>query len=103
MSRETRLYRKGGRWRKERKRFLEQHPVCVMCPEHSRQPATVVDHIKPHKGDEGLFWDQDNWQPLCKPCHDIHKQRIEKGSEIPQKGLDGWPVDEGQGEGGSNP
>ncbi|WP_368028316.1 HNH endonuclease signature motif containing protein [Paenibacillus sp. DCT19] len=31
----------------------------------------MVDHIVPHKGDEGLFWDSTNWQALCKRCHDI--------------------------------
>ncbi|WP_306438138.1 HNH endonuclease signature motif containing protein [Paenibacillus sp. MDMC362] len=31
--------------------------------------ATVVDHIKPHKGNKQLFWDCDNWQALCVPCH----------------------------------
>ena len=33
-------------------------------------PATVVDHIVPHRGDPRLFWDEKNWQPLCKECHD---------------------------------
>lgn len=32
--------------------------------------ATVVDHIKPHRGDQKLFWDRGNWQALCKSCHD---------------------------------
>ena len=32
--------------------------------------ATVVDHIQPHRGDPKLFWDQSNWQSLCKRCHD---------------------------------
>lgn len=32
--------------------------------------ASVVDHVIPHRGDKALFWDSDNWQPLCKPCHD---------------------------------
>lgn len=32
--------------------------------------ATVVDHITPHRGDPGLFWDEANWQPMCKQCHD---------------------------------
>ena len=32
--------------------------------------ATVVDHIVPHRGDPKLFWDPDNWQTLCKRCHD---------------------------------
>ncbi|CQR75082.1 hypothetical protein SpAn4DRAFT_4446 [Sporomusa ovata] len=29
-----------------------------------------MDHIKAHRGDQVLFWDQSNWQPLCKKCHD---------------------------------
>jgi len=33
-------------------------------------PATVVDHIEPHKGDEELFYDINNLQSLCKSCHD---------------------------------
>ncbi|MDD4570646.1 MAG: HNH endonuclease signature motif containing protein [Tepidanaerobacteraceae bacterium] len=33
-------------------------------------PATVVDHIKPHKGDVKLFFDINNLQSLCKTCHD---------------------------------
>jgi 5-methylcytosine-specific restriction protein A len=32
-------------------------------------PATAVDHIQPHRGDYELFWDSDNWQPLCATCH----------------------------------
>jgi 5-methylcytosine-specific restriction protein A len=31
--------------------------------------ATVVDHIKPHQGDPELFWDSENLQALCAPCH----------------------------------
>jgi 5-methylcytosine-specific restriction protein A len=34
------------------------------------EPAVIVDHIQPHRGDPGLFWAQSNWQSLCKPCHD---------------------------------
>ena len=42
-----------------------------MCLAMSKQtPATVVDHVVPHTGDSGLFWDVDNWQSLCKSCHD---------------------------------
>jgi 5-methylcytosine-specific restriction endonuclease McrA len=38
----------------------------------------VVDHIQPHRGDQRLFWDRRNWQPLCRTCHSGHKQSIEK-------------------------
>ena len=27
-------------------------------------PATVVDHVIPHRGDQKLFWDEDNWQAV---------------------------------------
>ncbi|MEP2204764.1 MAG: HNH endonuclease signature motif containing protein [Tateyamaria sp.] len=40
-------------------------------------PATVVDHIIPHRGDEALFNDRNNLQSLCTPCHSRYKQRSE--------------------------
>ena len=43
------------------------------------EPATLVDHIIPHKGDQALFWDWRNWQSLCTPCHNRVKQRKERG------------------------
>jgi 5-methylcytosine-specific restriction protein A len=65
-----RLY-KTARWRRLRKRVLSRNPLCVECERQGRiTPATVVDHIIPHKGNLELFWDEDNLQALCKPCHD---------------------------------
>lgn len=32
---------------------------------------TVVDHIVPHRGDQKLFWDRGNWQPLCEHHHNV--------------------------------
>lgn len=61
------------RWQRARARFLKQNPLCAEClRNHRTTPATVVDHIIPHRGNQRLFWDQTNWQPLCKKCHD-HK------------------------------
>ena len=61
----------GRQWQKASKKYLAAHPLCVRCMERGRyRKATVVDHIIPHRGDETLFWDRDNWQALCKPCHD---------------------------------
>ena len=54
-----------SRWAKARKGFLAKHTLCSSC----RAPATVVDHIRPHRGDWSLFWDRSNWQPLCASCH----------------------------------
>lgn len=59
------------KWQKASKAFLHAHPLCEECLKHGRYTkATVVDHIVPHRGDPKLFWDQSNWQSLCKACHD---------------------------------
>jgi 5-methylcytosine-specific restriction endonuclease McrA len=65
-----------------------------MCEDAGRiVQASVVDHIKPHKGNQALFWNPANWQSLCKRCHDSDKQRIEAGNAPRQQiGRDGWPV-----------
>lgn len=74
----------GNRWKKARATYLNNNPLCAMCKRHGHvTAATVVDHIEPHRGDQALFWNKANWQPLCKRCHDSTKQRIEKrGYEI---------------------
>lgn len=86
----------GGRWQRERLRFLHANPLCVMCLNEGRvTPATVVDHIIPHKGDQTLMWDsENNWQPLCKPHHDSDKQSQDKGGNkrTVTIGADGWPI-----------
>ncbi len=60
-----------SKWRTARNRFLKANPLCGKCKEQDKlTKATVVDHIKPHRGDKVLFWDESNWQALCKSCHD---------------------------------
>lgn len=63
-----------SRWTLARRGFLAKHPRCTRCGD----PATVVDHIRPHRGDRDLFWQRSNWQPLCQPCHNRAKQREER-------------------------
>lgn len=68
----------GGRWQKARETFLQHHPLCVYCEREGRiTAANVVDHKVPHRGDQALFWDQANWQPLCRSCHDSAKKAEE--------------------------
>ncbi|MCZ8518872.1 HNH endonuclease signature motif containing protein [Paenibacillus mucilaginosus] len=69
-----------AKWRKARTRYLQEHPLCQSCMEQGRLTvATVVDHIKPHKGDMQLFWRKSNWQALCKSCHDKKTAREDGG------------------------
>jgi 5-methylcytosine-specific restriction protein A len=50
-----------------------------MCESDGRVEAgTVVDHIKPHKGDQALFWNRANWQTLCATHHSSDKQMLER-------------------------
>lgn len=66
-----------SRWRRASKLYLQFNPLCRRCEKEGKLiPATVVDHIQPHRGDQTLFWDESNWQPLCKKCHD-RKTRTE--------------------------
>lgn len=58
-------------WKKARKQFLQEHPLCEECKRNGViKAAEIVDHRIPHKGNEQLFWDESNWQSLCKECHD---------------------------------
>lgn len=66
------------KWQQARERFLKANPLCCYCYRNERVSiATIVDHIIPHRGDQALFWDESNWQPLCKPCHDSVKAKEE--------------------------
>lgn len=74
---------------------LQTEPLCRYCKEKYKRlrPATVCDHIIPHKGDEDLFFSYANTQSLCKPCHDGVKHREEIGAlEKHEFGSDGYPV-----------
>ena len=60
------------RWHKERTAYLSRNPLCAECERGGQvKAATVVDHIRPHRGDVALFWDRRNWQALCTNCHNI--------------------------------
>jgi 5-methylcytosine-specific restriction protein A len=57
-------------WRQARLVFLRDHPLCVACMrEGFVEPATDVDHIQPHRGNDELFWNRESWQALCASCH----------------------------------
>ena len=69
-----------ARWRKARVVYLGLHPLCAECRRHgSTVAASVVDHIQPHKGNRKLFWEESNWQALCKRCHDAKTAREDGG------------------------
>ena len=77
-----------SRWEKYRKDFLMRNPLCVECLKQGKHtPATVVDHIVPHKGSRSLFWNEKNHQSLCVPCHNKKTANEDMGWWDTSKGL----------------
>ncbi|WP_151731846.1 HNH endonuclease signature motif containing protein [Acinetobacter ursingii] len=73
-----------AKWNYAREAYLAEHPLCVECSKRGYiVPATIVDHIIPHKGDKALFWDQTNWQPLCESHHNSKTASEDRGAWIP--------------------
>ena len=69
----------SSKWDKVSVAFLRKHRVCKACEAVGVLQATeVTDHIVPHKGDMGLFWDRSNWQACCRWHHDVVKQILER-------------------------
>lgn len=66
----------GYAWQKRREAQLSAEPMCAYC---ARQgfvtPATVADHITPHRGDAKLF--AGPLQSLCAACHSSAKAKEE--------------------------
>ncbi len=80
-------------WRQLKKAQLQRQPLCEMEHGARVEPATVVNHRIPHKGDRALFFDPANLQSLCKPHHDGPIQRTERRGVSTQVDARGYPVD----------
>jgi 5-methylcytosine-specific restriction endonuclease McrA len=84
----------GVAWRRLRAVHLAEHPLCVMCQREGRTtPATVVDHIVPHRGDHALLMAAANLQSLCAPHHDSTKQSEERLGYAKGCDAEGRPLD----------
>jgi len=81
------------KWRKRREQQLHEHPLCRLCMTIRGQitPATVADHITPHRGDPVLF--EGELQSLCKECHDSWKREMETSGTFRGCDLNGYPLD----------
>jgi 5-methylcytosine-specific restriction endonuclease McrA len=101
-----------SRWERARADFLAEpdNQFCVRCKERGllnagtlrmdgsaetnpRRIGLVVNHRIPHRGDQSLFWDRSNWEPLCHDDHDITTQRAEHGRVTGTVDVKGRPTD----------
>ena len=83
----------SSRWKRRRRAHLQRFPLCAYCQAQGYTTAgAIVDHKIPHKGDVELFFNEENWQTLCKLHHDASKQKEEKRGKPIAIGIDGWPI-----------
>lgn len=86
-------------WAKSRRVHLQTEPYCRYCltgrhdapmpmvdpltgichysTKDTLTPASIVDHVLPWRYFPSRYWDSDNHQSLCSPCHDS-KSTIER-------------------------
>ena len=82
-----------ARWKQKRLRQLRLEPLCKYClAAGDVVPATVADHVVPHRWDEELFW-HGQLQSLCAMHHSSTKQSQEAGTAIVHTGVDGYPIE----------
>ena len=82
------------RWRRYRDVYLSRNPWCRRCAGRGVDTrATVVNHIRPHKGSTRLFWLRSNHEPLCATCHNGPTQSYERTGRERGCDLSGNPLD----------
>lgn len=70
------------RWDHLRAAYLATHPLCECgCG----RPASVVDHKRPHNGDDTLLYAWDNLQAMTKQCHDRKTAAVDGGFGNPMR------------------
>lgn len=83
-------------WRQLREAQLQRQPLCGRCNKRGLvEPANVVNHVIPHKGEENLFRDPANLESVCKHCHDsrIHSQELRGYTYNVESDANGMPLD----------
>lgn len=86
---------KTARWQRLRWAVLRRDLfTCKRCKRVKPDTSQLVAHHKvAHKGNERLFWDENNIECFCKGCHDGPVQSFERtGRERQPIGADGWPM-----------
>ena len=81
---DPRAARNTAHYRKIRARFLASRPLCASCEKRGIiRPAEELDHIIPARRAPDKFWDSENFQGLCRKCHEA-KTAGENGNETPE-------------------
>jgi 5-methylcytosine-specific restriction endonuclease McrA len=98
-----RVLGRSAKWREYSRAFLAEpgNQICVYC---RTERATVVDHVRAHKGEPRLFWSRRNHAASCVRCNSQKAAATEGGFGNPARptpfkprvkgcGPDGMPTD----------
>ena len=70
-SKPVRIARGSRGYRRAVRRFLAGNPMCRVCEDEGLFTiAEEMDHIKPCGDSLELLWNKENWQPICRYCHE---------------------------------
>lgn len=75
-------------WVKYRSKFLSHNPTCYCCG----QKSNTVDHLKAHKGNDELFFKEDNMIAMCQVCHSTVTQLFDRSAIPDTEGKVKWIV-----------
>lgn len=72
------------RWQKVSQAFRAKNPLCADPYGLHADAGRIVlgeltDHIKPHRGDPTLMYDESNFQNLCRACHGMKTAKEDGG------------------------
>ncbi|MDR0571450.1 MAG: HNH endonuclease [Rickettsiales bacterium] len=62
---------KTTRWKQLRKKILSEQLNCFKCGISGKEAKLEVHHIIPPRGNENLFFDENNLIAVCSTCHKI--------------------------------
>ena len=81
-------------WKNRRAHQLQIEPLCRLCLDRGDvTPATVADHIEPHKGNYNAFVLGPAEEPLCAPAMMVCNRASNAEATRRAIGVDGYPVD----------
>ena len=73
--------RSSSRYQRVRNTYLRLNPLCRLCEKQGRTVAAKeLDHIVPVLEAPERFWHENNWQPLCRKCHEAKTARENHGA-----------------------
>jgi 5-methylcytosine-specific restriction protein A len=60
------------RWKSLSRRMVRENPRCELCGVSKADGAILEAHHRdPPRGDEDMFFDENNLMVLCQPCHRV--------------------------------